>query len=168
MIALKWGRHSCLPHAKGMNDPNPKLNKSRRRLPHWELNGATYFVTFRLLRGALSNIERQIVLNHLIEGVGKFYSLDIAVVMPDHCHLLIRPKPGFDLTRVMKGIKGVSARLINQSRGSSGAVWQDESQDRIIRDEKEGIEKARYILENPVRAGLVSKATDYPYFYRSI
>ena len=151
-----------------MNNQEPKLNKSRRWLPHWELSGATYFVTFRLLRGELSDSERQIVLNHLIEGIDKFYSLDIAVVMPDHCHLLIRPRPSFDLPRVMKGIKGVSARLINQSRGTSGTVWQDESQDRIIRDEKEGLEKARYILENPVRAGLVDKASDYLYVYRGI
>ncbi|MEM6507095.1 MAG: transposase [Planctomycetota bacterium] len=151
-----------------MNNKQPKLTKSRRRLPHWELSGATYFVTFRLLQGVLSDHECQIVLDHLIDGDGEFYSLDIAVVMPDHCHLLIRPQPGYELPRVMKGIKGISARLINQSRGTSGSVWQDESLDRIMRDEEEAIEKARYILENPVRAGLVERASDYPFYHTAI
>jgi REP element-mobilizing transposase RayT len=151
-----------------MNEPRGKLNKSRRRLPHWELNGATYFVTFRLLKGLLTERERQIVFDHLIEGDGKFYSMDIAIVMPDHCHLLIRPKPAYDLSRVMKGIKGVSAKLINQSRGTNGSIWQDESHDRIMRDEEEALEKARYILENPVRAGLVQRASDYSFYHMNI
>ena len=151
-----------------MNNHPGKLNKSRRRLPHWELDGATYFVTFRLMEGVLSVSERQITLDHLLEGDGFFYTLNIAVVMPDHCHLLIRPKPDYDLPRVMKGIKGVSARLINQSRGTKGSVWQDESLDRIMRDEDEAIEKARYILENPVRAGLVDRASDYPFYHTAI
>ena len=151
-----------------MNDQEPKLNKSRRRLPHWELNGATYFVTFRLLVGVLSDTERQMMIDHLLEGDGVFYSLDTAVVMPDHCHLLIRPKQGYDLSRVMKGIKGVSAKKINQSRGARGSIWQDESQDRIMRDEEEAIEKARYILENSVRAGLVEKASNYPFYHTAI
>ena len=151
-----------------MNNKQPKLNKSRRRLPHWELNGATYFVTFRLLEGELSEIERQTVLDHLKAGDSLFYTLDIGVVMPDHCHLLIRPKPDYDLPRVMKGIKGVSAKLINQSRGTKGSIWQDESLDRIVHNEKEGIEKARYILENPVRAGLAEKASNYPFFHLAL
>ena len=146
-----------------MNKQESKLNKSRRRLPHWELNDATYFVTFRLLKGVLSNHECQIVLDHLLEGDRVFYHAVTAVVMPDHCHLLIRPKPEYGLSRVMKGIKGVSARLINQSRGRRGSIWQDESLDRIMRDEDEAIEKAQYILENPVRAGLVDNPLDYPF-----
>ncbi|MFK7790415.1 MAG: transposase [Phycisphaeraceae bacterium] len=151
-----------------MNDQEPKLNKSRRRLPHWERNGATYFVTFRLLKGVLSNTERKIVIDHLRVGDGVFYTLDIAVVMPDHCHLLVRPKPNYELSRVMRGIKGVSANLINQSRQSKGSIWQDESQDRIMRNEKEAIQKARYIFENPVRARLVDNPLEYPFHLSSI
>jgi len=150
-----------------MNNSRGKLSKSRRRLPHWELGGATYFVTFRLLKGVLSDKECQIVLDHLIDGEGVFYNLPIAVVMPDHCHLLIRPKPSYDLPRVMRGIKGVSARLINHSRGTTGSIWQDESQDRIVRNEDEAIEKAQYIFDNPRRAELVDNPLNYPFLYSS-
>jgi putative transposase len=67
----------------------------------------------------------------------------------------------------MKGIKGVSGRLINQRRGGQGQVWQDESYDRIVRDWKEFQEKLVYILENPVRAGLARAPEEYPASYRS-
>jgi hypothetical protein len=65
----------------------------------------------------------------------------------------------------MKGIKGVAARLINQSRNSTGTVWQDESWDRIIRDEREFETKLQYMADNPVKAGLVRQIEEYPFFY---
>lgn len=148
--------------------PNKKLNKSRRRLPHWETEGATYFITFRLIQGELEEQERQVVLDHVISGDNSYYRLLAAVVMPDHVHMLIRPLRGYTLSRVMKGIKGVSARFINDMRKAKGSIWQDESHDHIIRDEKEGLEKARYILGNPRRAGLVEDPSHYPFQYASL
>ena len=132
------------------------------------MGGATYFVTFRLLQGVLSDAELMLVLDHLISGDSTFYDLTTAVVMPDHAHLILKPTNGYTLSRVMKGVKGVSARKINEMRGKSGQLWQDESFDRIIRDEDELIEKARYILENPQRAGLVDHPEEYPFYYTVI
>lgn len=81
--------------------------------------------------------------------------------MPDHAHVLLKPKPGVSLARITKGIKGVSARLINKRRGTQGPLWQDESWDRIVRHQKELLEKIDYMLHNPVKAGLVEHADDY-------
>jgi hypothetical protein len=67
----------------------------------------------------------------------------------------------------MKGIKGVSAKLINAARGDSGRIWQDESWDRIIRDAGEFDEKLQYMAENPVRAGLIGPDEEYDGWYRS-
>ena len=75
--------------------------------------------------------------------------------MPDHVHLIMNPLDDFSLSRIMKGIKGVSARLLNQYRNTSGNIWLDESFDRIIRDEEEFDQKLKYMFENPVRADLV-------------
>lgn len=61
----------------------------------------------------------------------------------------------------MKGIKGVSAHLLNFKRGTSGSLWYDESFDRIIRNQKELDEKLKYIYENPLRAGIVERPEDY-------
>ncbi len=87
--------------------------------------------------------------------------------MPDHCHLLLRPFEAYSLSRIMKGIKGGSARRLNQWCGVSGRVWQDESWDRVVRDWGEFEEKLRYVVENPVRAGLVARPEDYQAMYRS-
>jgi REP element-mobilizing transposase RayT len=65
----------------------------------------------------------------------------------------------------MHGIKGVSARLLNRSRNIKGNVWQDESFDRIIRDNNELHEKINYMHYNPVKTGLVENPDDYPFRY---
>ncbi len=145
-----------------------EIHRTRRHLPHWERVGSTYFITFRVKRGELSGDERRIVFDHVRSGDPGFYALSALVVMPDHVHLLARPREGVDLSRMMKGIKGVAARLVNQHRGTRGVVWQDESYDRIMRDVEEAINKARYIYENPVRAGLVEVAGLYPYGFLSL
>jgi len=146
-----------------MDNQPGKLNKTKRRLPHWEMAGSSYFLTFRLAVGELTEPERQIVLDHITSGDPKFYRLWAAVVMPDHVHLLLRPNLGVALARVMKGIKGVSAKRVNDLRQTRGPLWQDESYDRIMRDADEALEKAEYLLANPVRAGMVEAGELYPY-----
>ena len=141
------------------------LHITRRRLPHWQLPGSTYYITFRLATGELSKLERQIVLSHIRAGDGKFYALIAVMVMPDHVHVILRPLDAFDLARIMKGIKGASARLVNQARGSTGQLWQDESWDRILRDQSELEEKLNYMLNNPVNAKLVKDGWDYDGWY---
>ena len=119
----------------------PELRITRRKLPHWQLEGSLYFVTFRLEHGTLTSDERQLVLDHVRSGHPGFYNLLAIVVMPDHVHMLLQPNEGMALPRIMRGVKGVSARLVNQRRGSRGQVWQDEWFDRIIRDDEEVHEK---------------------------
>lgn len=141
------------------------LKKTHRRLPHWAREGSTYFVTFRMAEGELGAKERKIVLDHAKHGAGKFYALAAVVVMPDHVHLLLQPRRAFDLSRVLKGMKGVSARLVNDSRGEHGNLWQDESCDRIMRDQAEFDEKLDYMLNNPVKRGLVEDPWAYDGWY---
>jgi REP element-mobilizing transposase RayT len=132
-----------------------ELQIYRRFLPHWRMDGAWYFVTFNVWRGTLSVKEIAIVRDHIAGGSGRFYNLSAACVMPDHVHLILTPLPGISLSRITKGIKGVSARLINAKRGSTGRIWQVESWDRILRDQEEFEEKLRYMLNNPLEEGLV-------------
>ena len=137
------------------------LKITRRHLPHWQLEGSIYFVTFRSKRIILSERERARVLGHIREGDGKFYDLFAAVVMPDHVHVLLRPLEGYDLSRVMKGIKGVSAHIINEERRRRGIVWQDESYDRIMRDGREFDQKLMYMYENPIKKNLADDPSTY-------
>lgn len=138
-----------------------ELKIHSRHLPHWEAEGAIYFITFRTISGELTIDEQTIVKQHLVEGHKKFYTLIAFIVMPDHVHLLIFPKQAYTLDRIMKGIKGASARKINNTRRILGSIWQAESFDRIVRDESELKEKFFYMLNNPVKRLL----TDDPWHY---
>ena len=143
-----------------------------RHLPHWVLEGAVYFVTFSTKNGLiLSEIEQEIVKNHIIEGQNKYYKLVSFVVMPNHIHILLIPTYNYTLQRIMKGIKGVSAHKINLNRNiqntlkSTSHVWQDESYDRIIRDAKDLNEKLEYIFFNPAKNGLTENPRNYPGYF---
>ncbi len=138
-------------------------------LPHWQLGGSVYLSTFRSARGALPEIALNQVLVHIRHDCGRRYDLHLAVAMPDHVHLIIQPRERtagewFDLAEIFKGIKGSSARRINLLLGTSGQVWQQETFDRLIRDAAEFDEKMTYMWNNPVKAGLVNSAEDWPYF----
>ena len=139
----------------------------RRNLPHINARGATYFITFRVWEGALGPEERDIVMERLKHNKDKYYSLVAVMIMPDHVHTVLRPLKDFDLSRIMKGIKGTSARVINNYRGSVGQIWQHESYDRIIRDDDELLDTLNYMLLNSVRAEICSNPWTYPWWYFS-
>src|SRR4051812_9582055 len=155
---------ACLPpqaeHGAAMSQGD--FSSTRRRLPHWRLEGATYFITFRLLQGELSPHEIVLVRDHVVSGHGRFYDLLAVTVMPDHVHAALTPRDPYDLSRITKGIKGVSARLLNTRRGAHGPVWQDESWDRIVRDHDELVREVDYMFENPLRAGLIDDPWNWP------
>jgi len=133
----------------------------RRHLPHWTLNGATYFITFNTLKGDLSIECQKLTLDVIKEGNHKFYTLIACIVMPNHVHIILTPNEGCTLTRIMKGMKGKSARAINTLSASSGSIWQDESYDRIIRNRRELLNKINYIINNPVKKGLTDDPMNY-------
>ena len=161
-------------------DNKDKLKITKRHLPHWTLKGAAYFVTFRTVKGQagmpilLSIEEQKLVLQHILNGNGKFYKLIAVQIMPDHVHLIFKQIEGYNLSRIMKGIKGVTARKINLKRKetrtdrnvcSTGSIWQDESYDRIIRDQDELNEKINYMLNNPVEKGITDDPWNYHGWY---
>ena len=100
--------------------------------------------------------------DHITTGHDKFYRLYAVQVMSSHVHLILQPKTGYSLSQIMNGIKGVTSRLVNQNRVARGHLWREESYDRIIRNEKELLEKIKYMYENPVKAGVVDDGNKYP------
>lgn len=133
----------------------------KRNLPHWELPDSLYFITFNLITGKLNDEEIVLMRNHLIDGDNKFYDLYAAIVMNNHAHVILKPFDIYTLSRIMKGVKGVSANKINNNRGTKGSLWQDESFDRIIRDENEFNEKLEYMFNNPIKAGVTEDTNSY-------
>jgi len=86
------------------------------------------------------------------------------VLMPDHWHGLIRLDDGANLSALMRSAKGASARAANLARGRGGAIWEPGYWDRALRRDEDAATAARYIVQNPVRAGIVRRAVDYPYW----
>ena len=92
--------------------------------------------------------------------------------MPDHVHLILTPltdeveRAIFRLPGIMKAIKGASSHAINRQLRSHETIWQEESFDHVVRSSESLDAKIDYILQNPVRAGLVKIASEYPWSWR--
>ena len=85
------------------------------------------------------------------------------VVMPDHFHWLIELRRS-TLSTVMQRTKSRSARAVNAAQQQDSQLWQKGYHDRAIRYEHEIPSIARYIVANPLRAGLVKRLADYPHW----
>ena len=98
-----------------------------------------------------------------IHRIGQSHAVDSLawVVMPEHLHWLVQLKSG-SLAQLMQGLKSRSAIATNRLRGSHGAIWQKGYHDRAVRNDEDLRSVARYIVANPLRAGLVRRLADYP------
>jgi len=142
---------------------NPELTSYRRRLPHWRLEGSTYFVTWRLHpnQRPLSPEERDVVASAIRHFEKVKCELFVFVVMDDHCHVLFIPIGDHQLKDIVYSWKSYSAYRIQREFKHVGAIWQDESFDRIVRNEAEFLEKGNYILNNPRKRW--PEIEDYPW-----
>src|SRR5436853_1980729 len=132
----------------------------RRRLPHYQNAERTYLITFNTMhRWTLPPIARDIVLRHIQFDHLRRIWLSIAIVMPDHVHMI--GSPFGLLANVLKGIKGASAKSVNKALGRTGAVWQDESFDHELPHEESVVQKGEYIAMNPVWTGLGERPEDH-------
>ncbi len=84
------------------------------------------------------------------------------VIMPDHIHWLFMLGTNMRLGDVMQRVKGRSARQIRKSGLYKRDLWQKAYCDRALRREEDIKAVARYIVANPLRAGLVRSVADYP------
>jgi REP element-mobilizing transposase RayT len=84
------------------------------------------------------------------------------VLMPDHLHWLVQLNGPLALSSVMKAFKGRSARQLGLRLRRDRPVWQRGFHDRALRREEDVRTVARYMVANPIRAGLVERIGDYP------
>lgn len=187
-------------------DPRAEIKIGENRLPHWQQDGAVYFVTFRLGDSVPQHLLRQWTEEKAVwlrlhpppwtraverEYHARFtaamerwldaghgacvlrepkYAEIVAetlryfeeqrcvqwawVVMPNHVHGLFTLQAGHALDELLRSWKLFSARRINEQLGSSGALWQKDYFDRIVRDAEHFARCVRYIRSNPEKAAL--------------
>jgi putative transposase len=89
------------------------------------------------------------------------YELFDWVVMPNHAHVLLTPDPKYLLADIMHSIKSYTANIANKLLGREGRFWSPEYFDRFIRDRGHFAAVRKYIVNNPVKAGLSRSAGEW-------
>jgi putative transposase len=84
------------------------------------------------------------------------------VIMPDHLHLFVGGPDDFELGRWTAMLKQHLGKQIEASRSKS-PIWQRGFFDHLLRSDESYAQKWNYVRENPLRAGLVTNADDWPY-----
>ena len=86
------------------------------------------------------------------------------VLMPDHVHWLLQLDEGDKLSILVNKLKSASARAVNHVLQRSGQIWMKGFHERALRQEDDLLAVARYIVVNPIRAGMVQRVGDYPFW----
>ena len=110
------------------------------------------------------------------------YGIEGIVILPDHLHMIIRPKISQEYSKIIRHIKRSFVYGLDQEtkaqaktmishkkhrRGHAG-IWQERFYEHTIRDEKDWLEKMEYIKINPIKHHYVENLTDWKYssFYK--
>lgn len=189
-----------------------------RKLPHWQPEEQTFFITYRLY-GSLplavidqlkdyyskekklpknqsperkqiireeyflafeSELEKnlnepywlreeaiaKIVQDSILFNDKKQYTLWSSCIMSNHVHVLLSTHPGSPLLNIiLQNHKKFTAVHCNKVLGRSGPFWAEESYDTIIRTNAHYFRVVNYIIQNPVKAGLVKNWMDWKFTY---
>jgi REP element-mobilizing transposase RayT len=114
------------------------------------------FMDFDLARATIAEMRH-------CDSLGRGQTLAF-VLMPDRMHWLVQLQSGA-LSKLVASFKANSAKTVNRPRGSPGVkLWQTGFHDHALRRDEDLASVARYIVANPMRAGLVSHVGDYPHW----
>jgi REP element-mobilizing transposase RayT len=91
------------------------------------------------------------------------YELFVWTIMPNHVHTLFGLLPGFTVSSIMHSWKSYTAHRANELLNTTGEFWQREYFDRLVKSERQLEFTLRYILNNPVKAGLCKEIFQWPW-----
>jgi putative transposase len=86
------------------------------------------------------------------------------VLMPDHWHGLIELGTLDSISTSVGRMKAITARAARASSATKEKIWTTAFHDRALRRDEDVVVAARYVVANPLRAGLVERIGDYPYW----
>lgn len=148
------------PHAKDLRKGRHSENNRIYQVTAVTHQRQKVFTDFFLARQVVHAMQHQ----HQQQNVNSL----AFVVMPDHIHWLFALQNDCSLAKVMQNVKGRSAHAIQKIRRQRGEIksdqtlWQRGYHDHALRREEDLQQTARYIVANPIRAGLVDKIANYP------
>ncbi len=166
------------PQGKARSPNGPQLNNGgfgetalpRRKIlshdvPDWVSDGTTFFITINTVpRGenqlAIPKAAQSLMESMIFRIEREQWWPRLMLCMPDHLHALITFAPDQAMQKVVRDWKRYTAR-------NAGIRWQRDFFDHRIRNEESLVEKWNYIVQNPVRANLVTSAEEWSYVWFS-
>ena len=111
-----------------------------------------------------SKVNAEIVIGDLLETSQSFsFRVLCYCLMPDHLHVVLSPgDSAYPLSKFLNVFKGRTTTILKKVKGFD-KTWQRSAFDHIIRADEDLKATVEYILNNPVRKGIVGNANDYPY-----
>jgi REP element-mobilizing transposase RayT len=145
-------------------DPQHRL----RRLDQVWLENPIYSITTdtKVRAPILANLAcAEVLVSEWTSASARYgWGIGYYVIMPDHVHFFASPsRSAATLSRLMQAWKGWTSKRIGKATGLQPPLWQSGFFDHVLRSFESYEEKSRYILENPVRAGLVERPEDWPF-----
>ncbi|HTR81080.1 MAG TPA: transposase [Bacteroidota bacterium] len=112
----------------------------------------------------------QIVADTIHYRDGKVYDLICYSIMPNHVHMVVHvgrsgTSTNNNFIKILQSLKSYTAKEANHLLGRTGQFWQNESYDRVVRNEEELDKVIRYVMNNPVKAGLVKDPRYWKFSY---
>ena len=140
-------------------------NQHRLRIGRFSEVGRPYLVT-------IASHERRHIFDRL--DTGRCFARAVGcmdedvetwcwVAMPEHVHWLMAPKGELDLSRCVQKLKALTTQGLRRGGLVPEQIWQRGFHDRALRREDDLRDMARYVIANPVRAGLVGSIRDWPF-----
>lgn len=111
-----------------------------------------------------SEESKQLFLDVVERAKEKYdFSIQNFCIMPNHVHMIVIPKDGTELPRIMQWILSVFAKAFNRMFNLKGHLWYDRYKSILIKTTLQLVRTFRYIARNPVLAGLVKRPQDYAF-----
>ncbi len=140
----------------------PSRQRLHHETPEWVKAGSPFFVTLCCTpRGENQLTSSPQIPNAVLGSVAHYHTNNIwwvhlFLLMPDHAHALLAVAPDKDLSSTVRAWKSWQTKTLN-------IRWQSGFFDHRLRSDESLEEKAHYVRQNPVRAGLVSDAATWPH-----
>jgi len=154
------------PQGNGYNPRVPEYPKLPPRLRWIFPQHPVFFVTFCTYRRRKLLASDAVHTAFIAFATHAYSRGNIAVgryvIMPDHLHLFVCGPDDFQVGRWIGMLKQNLAKQIHKP-GTASVVWQRGFFDHLLRSDENYAQKWNYVRENPVRAGLVKSADDWPY-----
>jgi REP element-mobilizing transposase RayT len=136
------------------------------RLPRGALPDGVYHVTSRGAGRAdifLDDLDRFAFMHLLRRTAGRFsWNCHAYCLMTNHYHLVVETRTHL-LSAGMHRLNGIYAQQLNARQERTGHVFESRFRSRLVEREAHLANTCRYVMDNPVRAGICARAEDWPW-----